>query len=60
MKITETKIIKLVPSEGMTLTNGEVFSKLVYIGTSDKVENWAEIPDAEAEEKQSALMEAEG
>ncbi len=59
MKITEEKIIKIVPSKGKTLTNGEVFSKLVYLGTSDKVENWTEITDAEAEKLQAALLEAE-
>ena len=32
-------------SEGMTLTNGETYSKRIYLGTHDSPENWYEIPD---------------
>ena len=62
MKKTTIEIIKLVPSEGMVLTNGNVYSKEVYLGCNDKPENWHEITEAEyeailAEEK--AKMEKE-
>ena len=44
--ITETiELIKLVASEGMTLTNGEAYGKEVYLGKNDKAENWYEITD---------------
>ena len=32
-------------SEGMTLTNGDTYSKKVYL--PDEAENWQEIPDSE-------------
>lgn len=37
----------LEPDEGMVLTNGETYSKLVYLGVNDTPENWHEIPDGE-------------
>ena len=40
----------LKADEGMTLTNGEAFGKVVYLGINDSVENWHEITDEEAEE----------
>jgi hypothetical protein len=38
---------KLVANEGMVLTNGEVYSKEVYLGVIDKPENWYEITEEE-------------
>ena len=38
---------EIKPDEGMTLTNGEVYSKRVYLGVNDRPENWWEIPDSE-------------
>ena len=35
--------------EGMTLTNGDAYTKMLYLGCVDKVENWREITDEEAE-----------
>jgi len=35
----------LEPDEGMILTNGETYSKRVYLGVNDTPENWHEIPD---------------
>ena len=37
----------ITPDDGMTLTNGEVYSKRVYLGVNDRPENWWEIPDSE-------------
>lgn len=53
------KITKLTASDGMVLTNGDTFSKEVYLGKSDKPENWHEITESEAERLQS-LAEEEG
>lgn len=50
--IIENAII-LKADEGMTLTNGEAFGKVVYLGKNDAKENWHEITDAEAQ----AMME---
>ena len=55
MKTTTIKITKLTAGDGMTLTNGEAFGKEIYLGKNDKAENWCEITDAEAEEKQKEL-----
>ena len=41
--------IILYAKEGMTLTNGEVFGKEIYLGCNDTADNWKEIPDSEAE-----------
>ena len=49
MEISKIELRKLTPAEGMTLTNGTVFSKEVYLGKNDSPENWGEIPDSEAE-----------
>lgn len=63
MEKTTIELIKLTATEGMVLTNGQVYGKEIYLGCNDKEENWHEITDAEheailAEEK--ARMETEG
>lgn len=45
---------ELTAAEGMTLTNGDVFSKKIYLGCNDTAENWREITDEEAAELQEA------
>lgn len=47
MTTSNIEIIVLEPSEGFTLTNGEIYSKKVYLGIHDSPENWWEIPDEE-------------
>lgn len=42
--------IKLIASDGMMLTNGEVFGKEVFLGTGDSADNWHEITEVEAQE----------
>ena len=54
---TKIELRKLTASEGMTLTNGEAFSKEIYLGKNDSAENWTEITDAEAEEFQKANID---
>ncbi len=36
---------EIIADDGMTLTNGETYSKHVFLGKWDSVENWNEIPD---------------
>lgn len=55
MEIKTIEIRKLIPHKGMTLTNGETFSKEVYLGINDSPSNWHEITDAEAEEKMKEM-----
>ena len=44
METTKIELIKLTPSEGMVLTNGETYSTEVYLGKNDSPDNWHEIP----------------
>ena len=59
MKITTIELRKLSASKGMTLTNGETYSKEVYLGVNDCPDNWHEITDCEAEEKLKELEKTE-
>lgn len=47
MEILTIELKKLTASDGMTLTNGETFSKEVYLGVNDKADNWHEITEVE-------------
>ena len=50
MKIIEKNgLTEILADEGLTLTNGEAYAKHIYLGSVDRVENWREITDAEAE-----------
>ena len=52
------KITKLTASEGMVLTNGDTFSKEVYLGKNDSPANWHEITENQASQEQSKALEA--
>ena len=41
---------KLTPEEGKVLTNGNTYSKEVWLGINDSPENWQEVDEAESEE----------
>ena len=43
--------IKLVASEGMVLTDGESFGRVVYPSSDDSPDNWYEITAEEAEKR---------
>ena len=61
MKVTTIELRKLTASDGMVLTNGEVYGKEIYLGINDSAENWHEITDAEYEkilaEQEDAITE---
>lgn len=40
-------IEKIEADEGYVLTNGETYSKLIYLGINDSPDNWHEIPEDE-------------
>ena len=42
--------IKLIASEGMVLTNGEVYGVEIYLSDTENPNNWYEITVAEYEE----------
>ncbi len=47
---TTVELTKLIPSEGMVLTNGEAYGKTaVYLGANDSPDNWHEITMEEYE-----------
>ena len=46
---TKIELRKLTAAEGMTLTNGDVYGKEIYLGKNDSPDNWYEITDAEHE-----------
>lgn len=50
---------EIIPDEGMTLTNEEVYSKHVYLGKWDAQENWHEIPDENVPEPETTEDKAE-
>ena len=50
METTRIELIKITAAEGKVLTNGEAYSKEIYLGINDSVDNWHEITDAEYEE----------
>lgn len=46
----ENGLVKLIPSEGMRLTDGKtVAGGRVYVGTAGAAESWREVTEAEAE-----------
>lgn len=47
MNITTIELRKLTAESGKVLTNGETYSKEIYLGKNDKPENWHEIPESE-------------
>lgn len=52
MKQQPIQIIVLEPDDGYTLTNGETYSKRVYLGINDSPDNWREIPDEDVPEEE--------
>ena len=40
----------LTADEGKVLTNGSTYSKQVWLGINDSVNNWWEVDEADAEE----------
>lgn len=50
---------ELIPADGMTLTNGETYSKHVYLGKWDAPENWREIPDEDVPSEETIEDKAE-
>lgn len=40
----------LTAEEGKVLTNGSTYSKQVWLGINDSVNNWLEVDEADAEE----------
>lgn len=54
--MTNERVIKA--SEGMMLTNGEVFASSVRLGDWDSADNWHEVTKEEYEAKMAEQAEA--
>ena len=50
MKKETIEIRVLTASDGMILTDGNVYSTKVYLGIHDSPENWREVPEDEADQ----------
>ena len=50
MEIKVIELTTITASEGMYLTNGNVYCKTVHLGVNDSPENWHEITEAEYNE----------
>ena len=46
-KITLFNVLRFVADEGMILTNGETYGKVVFPATDDSPDNWYEITEEE-------------
>lgn len=55
MKLETIELRKLTASDGMVLTDGETYSKEVYLGRHDTPENWHEITEEEYEKIQAEI-----
>lgn len=40
--------VKLIATEGMVYTNGEIYGSVVYLGMGDSPDNWYQITEKEA------------
>lgn len=60
MNITTIELRKLTASEGMMLTNGEIYGKEIYLGVNDSPYNWHEVSkeeyDAKMAQRESEVM----
>lgn len=58
MKTSDLNIVILEPSNSENwLTNGDTFSKKVYLGKNDSELNWREITNAEKEQIEQEQIE---
>ena len=58
MKTSDLNIVILEPSNPENwLTNGDTFSKKVYLGRNDCESNWREITNAEKEQAEQEQIE---
>ena len=59
MKKTIVEHIVLTADEGMTLTNGETYGKMVYLAHNTSPDGWREITDSEAAALQAKSLTEE-
>lgn len=57
MKIIQHSMPILIPEEGYFLTNGELYSDMVFLGCKDSPSNWHDILIEEVPENERILIE---
>ena len=51
--------LTLKATEGMILTNGETYGRVVYLGSGDRPDHWWEITEEEYQKRMEAEAETE-
>lgn len=49
--------IKLTSTDGMILTNGETFGRVIYLASGETADNWHEITEEEYNEIRNKTLE---
>lgn len=57
MKITQDLMPILTPDKGYLLTNGELYSDMVFLGCNDSPSNWHDILIEEVPEDERVFIE---
>ena len=47
MEMVTIELRKITATDGMILTNGETYGKIIYLGKNDSADNWHEISETE-------------
>ena len=49
----------IIADEGKVLTNGEVYTSVVYLGVDEKIDNWSEINEEDVPKTEEDKIESE-
>ena len=49
----------LIADEGKVLTNGEVYTNVVYLGVDENIDNWSEINEEDVPKPEEDKIESE-
>jgi hypothetical protein len=52
LRIETYTLTKLIADEGKVLTNGTEYTTALYLGAYDSVDNWQEVDESEAPQKE--------
>lgn len=57
MKTETIEIRELIASNGMLLTDGTTYAKIVYLAPSAKVKDWWEIPEGDVPQPENPIVD---
>ena len=49
----------IIAGEGKVLTNGEVYTSVVYLGVDERIDNWSEINEEDVPKPEEAVESEE-